>query len=95
MASDPLAWPKLKDKLRKIVEKWADELPSNLDLHPEALFSAATEESLTTGPALTQLRDSLRMLIVPEAALWATAIKEHRISLRAGRALDGLPCVGR
>jgi hypothetical protein len=80
----------LPAKLRREVKEWTEELPAEVWVHPEALFPRIEDQEQDIGPALRQLRETLRVEQIPTEQQWNDAILEHRNVIVAAERQDDL-----
>jgi hypothetical protein len=80
----------LSAKLQKAVKQWAKSLPSDVAVHPDALFPRIKDNSEKIGPALAQLRSVLRDERIPTPHEWTCAFLEHRHDVAANIPRDEL-----
>lgn len=75
---DSLFSEEFKLKLRNEINSWTDDLPSNLYLHPDALFPETNlEKKIEVRPYLYIIQQKLEQLIAPTANEWFFCFKEH------------------
>lgn len=74
---DSLSERGLDKELRQTVVKWKKELPKDLQLIPEAIFSKNEDLDYSEQPALKSLRSILQEDGIPPSNLWVDALMER------------------
>jgi hypothetical protein len=74
----PFASPSLPSALRKTVTTWADALPDEIKIAPEAMFTnVLADTDANDRPALRTIRRTLRETVIPTTEQWTDALIEN------------------
>lgn len=68
----------LPARLRVALADWADKLPADIRIIPEALFPGVIDDSCRNNPAFEALRARLEKYLIPTAAEWAAVVRARR-----------------